>query len=154
MSATEGKSKPISRSLFAVVLLLLVTIIWVGIRIALPESPTILAGNRPENLGLISGKLATCPSTPNCVSSQSEDTEHYIEPITYQSSATDAIAQLKNIIANRERAKLIAYDQSANYLCAEFTSRWMGFVDDVEFYINDKAKRSIYALPHVWESRI
>lgn len=141
MSATEGKSKSINRSLFTVVLLLLVTIIWVGIRITLPDNPTILAGTRPENLGLISGKSAACPSTPNCVSSQSEDPEHYIKPFTYQSSAIEAIAQLKNIIADRERAKLIAYDKTANYLCAEFTSRWMGFVDDVEFYVNDKAKK-------------
>jgi len=141
MSAAEDKSKPINRSLLTVILLLLVTIIWVGIRIVLPDSPTLLAGNRPENLGLTSGTLAACPSTPNCVSSQSEDSEHYIEPITYQSSATEAIAQLKNIIANEKRAKLIADDQTTNYLYAEFTSRWMGFVDDVEFYVNDKAKR-------------
>lgn len=141
MSATEGKSKSINWSLFTVVLLLLVTIIWVGIRIALPDNPTILAGTRPENLGLRLEKLAACPLTPNCVSSQSEDSEHYIKPLTYQSSATEAIAQLKNIIADRERAKLIAFDQTANYLYAEFTSRWMGFVDDVEFYVNDKEKK-------------
>lgn len=140
MSVTEGKPKLINRSLFAVVLLLLVTILWVGIRIALPDNPTILAGTRPENLGLTSGKLALCPSTPNCVSSQSEDPEHYIEPLTYQSSASEALAQLKNIIAKQERTKIITDDQSANYLYAEFTSRWMGFVDDVEFSVNDKVK--------------
>jgi uncharacterized protein (DUF1499 family) len=140
VSVTQGKSKLINRSLFTVVLLLLVTILWVGIRIALPDNPTILAGTRPENLGLTSGKLAPCPSTPNCVSSQSEDPKHYIEPLTYQSSASEAIAQLKNIIAKQERAKIIADDPNANYLYAEFISRWMGFVDDVEFSVNDKVK--------------
>jgi uncharacterized protein (DUF1499 family) len=139
MSATEGKVKPISRSLLAVALLVAIALIWIGVRIALPDSPTIFAGTRPDNLGISSGKLAPCPSTPNCVSSQSTDTEHYIEPLTYQSSASDAIARLKNIIESQEGAKLVA--ESGDYLYAEFTSRWMGFVDDVEFYANEEARK-------------
>jgi len=138
MSATEGKVKPINRSLLTIVLLLLVAIIWVGVRIALPDTPTIFAGTRRDNLGVSLGKLASCPSTPNCVSSQSADAEHYIEPFTYQASATEAIAKLKTIIESQERAKLIA--ETENYLYAEFTSRWMGYVDDVEFYANEKDK--------------
>lgn len=138
MSVTEGKVKPIKFSLLAVVLLVAIAIIWVGVRIALPDSPTIFAGTRPDNLGIESGKLADCPSTPNCVSSQSADREHYIEPLTYQSNATDAIAKLKTIIDSQDRTKLIA--ETGNYLYAEFASRWMGYVDDVEFYVNEQSK--------------
>ncbi|OKH23488.1 hypothetical protein NIES593_09665 [Hydrococcus rivularis NIES-593] len=139
MSASERKVKSINRSLLIVVLLLAIALIWIGVRIAFPDSPTLFAGTRPDNLGVSSGKLAPCPSTPNCVSSQSADIEHYIEPLTYQSSATDAIAKLKNLIETQQRAKLIA--ETGNYLYAEFMTRWMGFVDDVEFYANEEAKK-------------
>jgi uncharacterized protein (DUF1499 family) len=134
MSAAKENTKSINRSLLTVVVLLLVVVIWVGIRLVFPDSPTILAGTRPDNLGIHEGKLLSCPTTPNCVSSQSTDLEHSIAPLTYQSSATDAIANLKSIIQSQERAKIIA--ETDNYLYAEFASRWMGFVDDVEFYAN------------------
>ena len=137
MSAAEEQSKPINWGLLISILLLLVAVIWVGVRIAFPDSPTIFAGTRPDNLSVTAGKLAPCPSTPNCVSSQSEDAEHRIEPLTYSASATDAIAALKKIVQSQERTKLIA--QTDNYLYAEFISHWMGFVDDVEFYLNEDA---------------
>ncbi|MCU0536987.1 MAG: DUF1499 domain-containing protein [Hydrococcus sp. Prado102] len=134
MSAAKENTKSINRSLLTVVLLLLVVVIWVGIRLAFPDSSTIVAGSRPDNLGIREGKLITCPTTPNCVSSQSTDVEHTIAPLTYKSSATDALANLKSIIQSQERAKIIA--ETDNYIYAEFASRWMGFVDDVEFYAN------------------
>lgn len=135
MSAAKENTKSINRSLLTVVLVLLVVVIWVGIRLVFPDSQTILAGTRPGNLGIREGKLLPCPTTPNCVSSQSMDLEHSIVPLTYQSSGTDAIANLKSIIQSQERAKIIA--ETDNYLYAEFASRWMGFVDDVEFYANE-----------------
>ena len=47
-------------------------------------------GTRPLNLGVKEGKLAPCPSTPNCVSSQSSDKEHSIEPLAYTGYADRA----------------------------------------------------------------
>ncbi|NJK50540.1 DUF1499 domain-containing protein [Candidatus Gracilibacteria bacterium] len=139
MSAAKENTKSINLSLLTVVLLLLVVVIWVGIRLVFPDSSTILAGMRPENLGIREGKLLSCPTTPNCVSSQSTDAEHTIEPLTYQSSTTEAIANLKSIIQSQERAKIIA--ETDNYLYAEFASHWMGFVDDVEFYANEATEK-------------
>jgi uncharacterized protein (DUF1499 family) len=45
----------------------------------------ILGGTRPNNLGLKDGRLATCPSSPNCVSSQSTDSLHQIAPLSVTS---------------------------------------------------------------------
>lgn len=98
----------------------------------------LLAGKRPSNLGVQDGRLAPCPNTPNCVSSQSTDTVHKIEPLTYKSSSEEAFAKLKQAIASLPRTKIIT--QSPNYLYAEFTSTIMGFVDDVEFYLDADAK--------------
>ena len=98
----------------------------------------MFAGKRPNNLGVRDGKLAPCPSTPNCVCSQSEDAGHKIEPLTYKSTPEVAFTQLKQAIASQPRTKIIT--ESPNYLYAEFTSAIMKFVDDVEFYLDEDAK--------------
>lgn len=92
------------------------------------------SGSRPTNLGVTDGKLAACPSSSNCVSSQSQDAEHQIEPLRYQGTPTEAIAKLKTTIESLPRTKII--QTTDNYFYAEFTSALMGFVDDVEFYVN------------------
>lgn len=99
---------------------------------------SLFAGKRPNNLGVQDGKLAPCPSSPNCVSSQSEDAGHKIEPLTYKSTPQVALAQLKQAIESLPRTKIIT--ETPNYLYAEFTSAMMGFVDDVEFYLDEDAK--------------
>jgi len=57
----------------------------------------MIFGKRPDNLG-VRDKLAPCPNTPNCVISQSSDAEHSIEPLTYNSTPAEAMADLKTVI--------------------------------------------------------
>lgn len=94
------------------------------------------SGNRPTTLGVNDGKLADCPETPNCVSSQADpsDAEHYIQAFSCSMSASDAIAKLKSIVEAMERTEIISATDT--YLYAEFTSKLMGYVDDVEFYVD------------------
>ncbi|WP_193196150.1 DUF1499 domain-containing protein [Nostoc sp. MG11] len=96
----------------------------------------VFAGKRPSNLGVNNGKLAPCPNSPNCVSSQSSDATHQIAPLI-TSNPESAIATLKGIIKSLPRTKIIT--ESKDYLYAEFKSALMGFVDDVEFYLDRKA---------------
>ncbi|NBD32255.1 MAG: DUF1499 domain-containing protein [Cyanobacteria bacterium] len=90
----------------------------------------MFAGKRPTNLGVTAGKLAPCPNTPNCVSSQSSDPEHTIAPLPYAQ-----ITDIKRVVDNMERTTII--EETDNYLYAEFKSKLMGFVDDVEFHKDD-----------------
>ena len=145
------QSKPVLRSgiLFSI-LLLLVALIWIGLRIALPNRATIFAGVPPSGLGVSSGQLAPCPASPNCVSSQSEDAEHKIAPLGYSSSPETAMADLKQVIQAQERAKIVA--QTDSYLYAEFTSPWMGFVDDVEFTPNEDGELEVRSASRLGES--
>lgn len=94
------------------------------------------SGNRPTNLGIDQGQFAPCPTSPNCVSSQSLDAQHQIEPFTYQDSPEKSFEQLEKLLKNTENAKIIT--QEPNYIYAEFTSDLMGFVDDVEFYLDQQ----------------
>lgn len=93
-----------------------------------------LSGTPPTDLGIKDGQLKRCPDTPNCVCSQSPETdkEHVIAPFSYTGSAVDAINKLKTIIEGMERSTI--KQVSDDYLYAEFSSKLMGFVDDVEFY--------------------
>ena len=89
-------------------------------------------GDRPSNLGVKDGKLAACPGSPNCVNSQSDDAQSKIEPLPVVS-----IAQVKQVVEDMERTTII--EETDNYLYAEFKSQLMGYVDDVEFYLDSTA---------------
>lgn len=102
---------------------------------------SLFAGQRPDNLGIEEGQLPPCPSTPNCVSSQSEDAKHRVEPLSYQSDPAAAFDHLKQIVRGMDHSRIVS--ESDNYLYAEFTSAILGFVDDVEFYL-DQADQVIH----------
>lgn len=127
----ETQKKTVNWLQITTIALVAIVLVWLGWRVFFPDSPTIFAGSPPESLGIEEGKLTPCPSTPNCVSSKSEDLEHYIEPLVYEG---DGITRLKELITQQPRTRIIA--ESDNYLYAQFTSQWLGFVDDVEFYLN------------------
>ncbi|MEO8891401.1 MAG: DUF1499 domain-containing protein [Coleofasciculaceae cyanobacterium] len=98
----------------------------------------MFTGTQPTNIGIQSEKLAACPGTPNCVNSQSLDPQSKIAPIAYNSTSAEVMTKLKTVIGDMERTKIIT--ETNNYLYAEFTSKLMGFVDDVEFLLDDNAK--------------
>ena len=90
---------------------------------------------RPDSLGASGGRLARCKRTPNCVSSQADpvDKEHHIAPIAYRGTMSDLIRRVQAMPG----AAVIRNE--ANYLYAEFRSRLLRFVDDVELLYDEKA---------------
>ncbi len=100
----------------------------------------LFSGTRPDNLGVHDGRLAPPKRTPNNVNSQIDkhaDARHFIEPLRYSGDARKAWAALRRVINSMPRAKVV--QSGPNYLYAEFTSKLMGFVDDTEFYLDEKA---------------
>jgi len=91
-------------------------------------------GKMPK-LGIVNGQLMQCPTTPNCVNSQSKGNTHYIEPIITAGTSLDVKNNILKILNELERSKIIKVEN--NYIRAEFTSKLFGFVDDVEFYFPD-----------------
>ena len=87
---------------------------------------------RPHNLGLKNNMLAPCPSSPNCVLSQASDAKHQIHPIHYTSSVEIAKERLNQVILSMADTRIIT--QNKVYWHVEFTTRWLRFIDDVEFY--------------------
>lgn len=98
-----------------------------------------LTASRPSNLGVRDGRLAACPDSPNCVSTQAEDRENWIAPLTYQGDADKVIETLEEIIRQQPRTRII--ERSRHYLHTEFRSAFFRFVDDVEFYVEAESGR-------------
>lgn len=97
----------------------------------------MFAGKKPTNLGVQGGRLAPCPGTPNCVCSQDSNPAFAIAPLKFTSTPEKAIADLKQIIQAMPKTAIV--QEAGDYLYAEFTSKLMGFVDDVEFYVDREA---------------
>ena len=87
---------------------------------------------RPNNLGLKNNLLLSCPKSPNCVLSQASDQKHQIHPIHYTSSVEIAKERLNQVILSMIDTRIIT--QNKVYWHVEFTTRWLRFIDDVEFY--------------------
>jgi uncharacterized protein (DUF1499 family) len=101
----------------------------------------VFSWKRPGNLGVREGRLAPCRRTPNCVSSQADpgDRQHHIDPLAYQGTAAEAIAALQRVIEAAPGARIVR--ATPEYLYAEFRSRIMRFVDDVEFALDPAGGR-------------
>jgi uncharacterized protein (DUF1499 family) len=95
------------------------------------------SGSRPPNLGVKNNRLSPCPAYPNCVSSQSDDERHKIDPIRFTSTPAEANAKLKKVVQGMKRTTLVR--ETPVYLYVEFRTL-LGFVDDVEFYVDGSQK--------------
>ncbi|MFL6197454.1 MAG: DUF1499 domain-containing protein [Thermoanaerobaculia bacterium] len=85
-------------------------------------------------------RLKPCPRTPNCVSTQAPPgSSKHMDPIPYSGSLDQARAQLLTVLKLRPRTRIVGEEQ--HYVKAECRSRLFRFVDDVEFVLDDAAKR-------------
>ncbi len=85
------------------------------------------------------GRLADCPDKPNCVSTQATEPQHAIEPLAYRGTAAQALDHVAAVVSQFPRAKVVRRDDQ--YLHAEFKSWLFGFVDDVEFLVDEAAQQ-------------
>lgn len=108
------------------------------------------AGSRPANLGVHSGRLAPCPSSPNCVSSDADDAAHAIRPFELAVAPTEAWRVARSLIADLPRTHLVT--ATSDYIHAECSSAFFGFVDDLELHLRPSknliAVRSAARLGH------
>ena len=82
--------------------------------------------------------MTPCPKTPNCVSSVDTDPKHFIQPLQFVGKATEAHERLLKILNSLKRVRVVAFGE--DFIQAEFVSAIFRFVDDVEFYLDDRNK--------------
>ncbi|MGZ8159843.1 MAG: DUF1499 domain-containing protein [Methylobacter sp.] len=82
-------------------------------------------------------KLAACPNSPNCVSSQAADEGHFIAPFKITGNVEDAWAALKKALISQSRT--VITNETGGRLHAEATSLVFRFVDDIDAILDADA---------------
>ena len=99
---------------------------------------TTCSTNQTSEMNATNDRLSSCPKSPNCVSSLSEDKSHYVGPLTYKATLEEAREKLISIINSMKRSEIVTAEM--NYIHATFKSGLFRFVDDVEFSFDDQKK--------------
>jgi uncharacterized protein (DUF1499 family) len=129
----------VKRVLLAIAGLVALVVAVVALHVATATGDTVFSWKRPDNLGVRDGRLAPPKRTPNCVSSQADpaDAEHYIAPIAFKGDTPAAMAAVRKAVEGMTDTTIIR--AGGDYLYAEYRTRLMRFVDDVEFLHDAKA---------------
>lgn len=116
-------------------IILLVIVLIVGALVAAGQAG-LLRGARPTDLGVQNGRLKPVAETSrNSVSSQASHAAAKVDPLHYAGDGPAAFTLLKSVVAGMAGATLVRHE--SNYFHAEFTTLWLKFTDDVEFYLDE-----------------
>ena len=106
----------------------------------------LLGGQRPE-LGVLDGRLQPPSPTPNSVSSQThlhpghpQAAYAAVEPLPLKAAgAAESLRVLVGVLQAMPGVTVV--EQKDNYLRAQAQTRWLKFIDDLEFWIDPQQAR-------------
>jgi len=121
---------------------------WIVIAVVIAAVAAVVAGQlgflrgtAPADLGVRDARLKPPSKTENSVSSQAalysdHPQRRYagIAPLALRGDGPATVAKIKAIVEGMDGAKVIRSDPG--YLYAQFTTRLMKYVDDVEFWFD------------------
>lgn len=81
--------------------------------------------------------LPRCPRTPNCVSTEADDPRKRMDPISFTGPPEAALDRLAEIVEGMPGGEVVR--REGDRIHAEFTSRFLGFVDDVDLLVDREA---------------
>jgi uncharacterized protein (DUF1499 family) len=104
----------------------------------------MLSGSLPNNLGVTDGKLKGLSATRNSVSSQANQYPDHpmssyaaLEPLPLVGDAQASMAKLVTTLQATTGVRI--EEQRDDYIRAKATTKLLGFVDDLEFWLNKDA---------------
>jgi uncharacterized protein (DUF1499 family) len=123
---------------------LLILIVLLAVALVAAGQFGLLKGTPPTDLGVHEGRLKAPSTTPNSVSSQAGlhpghpmRVNAEIAPLALRGDGPATLAQLKAVIEGMPGAVVVK--TTPDYLYAQFTTRWMKYTDDVEFWFDPAA---------------
>ncbi|MGQ7843904.1 DUF1499 domain-containing protein [Granulosicoccus sp. 3-233] len=124
----------------AVVVLIL---LGLGLRLSIPHLGSSVAGGIATDNG--QQTLADCPATPNC----------HRDTLAIEADPSSAIETMATLISEQPGARIVS--RNDHYLHATWSTRLMGFVDDVECLLipasgNDQAVLQIRSASRLGKS--
>jgi len=131
LTPNQNRPPPIRRGFWAVLIFILVPLLGLIIL-------SLFSQRRPPETGLVGGTLRACPNSPNCVSSLAESQGQRVSPLPMVGDHDKSVEMLTQVIENMPRASVVTV--AGPYVHAEFQTRLLRFVDDVEFLIDSDAQ--------------
>ncbi len=118
----------------------LVTVALLAVLLLLAGQAGWLSGRAPADLGVRDGRLKPPSRTPNSVSSQADlhagsgaNVDYArIAPLPGGGDLTATMARLRLAIEAMPGARIV--EARPDYLYVQFSTRWLKFVDDAEFW--------------------
>ena len=89
----------------------------------------------PRGLGVAGGRLAPCPQSPNCVSSQAMDDTHKIASFSFTGPTAGIMGRVAALLKETPRVSVVT--QTDTYLHAECRTALFRFVDDLECFVDE-----------------
>ena len=105
---------------------------FVALRLVVPRLGASVAGG-PSAGG--ERRLADCPGSPNCRGSDASREDRRVAPLPLHGTVEETMTALVALVEDRDGARVVRRD--ADYLHATFSSPIMGYVDDVEFLVDE-----------------
>lgn len=96
-----------------------------------------LVGKHSHIPGIKAGRLAPCPTRPNCVCSDASDSLHGISALKLTTPPDRAWEAARSAVLSLPRTKIVS--ESDGYLHAECRSAVLGFVDDLELHLQPQS---------------
>jgi len=87
-------------------------------------------------------KLAPCPDSPNCVSSDAPEGSHYVAPFVIEGSPEKAWSIALQTLSDWPRTEVVL--EEPTFVRVECRSAWLRFVDDLELQL--RAEKGIIAV--------
>lgn len=123
---------------------LLVALLLLALALFAGGQAGLLRGRAPADLGVRDGRLKPPSPTPNSVSSQADlwpghPQQAYarIAPLALHGPPEAALARLQQLLRAQPDAQVV--QAAPGYLRVEFTTPWLKFVDDAEFWADPAA---------------
>lgn len=114
-------------------------LITIGTVLLIASMPLLsCSGTRPSNLGVSNSRLAPCPASPNCLSSDDHDSAHKTPPFQLEKPAAIVWKIVRELVANLPCTQII--NETSDYFHAECRSSVFGFVDDLELHLRPSAR--------------
>ena len=105
----------------------------------------LFRGTAPNDLGVRDGRLKPPSNTDNSVTSQAalypdhpQRAYSDLAPLPLRGDGPATLAKIKAVVAAMDGAQVVKSDP--DYLYAQYTTRLMKFVDDVEFWYDPTAR--------------
>jgi uncharacterized protein (DUF1499 family) len=83
-------------------------------------------------------RLKPCPDSPNCISSTAAQSSQRMDPLPFSQPSSAVMAQIKKAVLEEPRTQMVS--EGPLYAHFTFKSAIMGFIDDVEFELDERTK--------------